>query len=52
MSIDEVFQRWKATLERRYGDGFPAEFVATAHENLQAAYASFHASGCADSHFL
>ncbi|TWI47106.1 hypothetical protein IQ22_04379 [Pseudomonas duriflava] len=51
-SINEVFQRWKVTLERRYGDGFPAEFVDTAHENLLAAYASFHASGCADSKFL
>lgn len=52
ISLDEVFQRWKATLERRYGHGFPAEFVDTAHENLLAAYASFHASGCADSQFL
>lgn len=51
-SIDKVFQRWRATLERRYGVGFPAEFVDTAYENLLAAYASFHASGCADSHFL
>lgn len=52
MNIEEVFQRWKATLDRRYGKGFPAEFVEKAQENLLAAYASFDASGCADAQFL
>ena len=52
MNIEEVFKRWKATLDRRYGQGFPAEFVEKAHENLLDAYASFDASGCADSQFL
>ena len=52
ISIEEVFQRWKVTLHRRYGQGFPAGFVDKAHENLLAAYASFDAGGCADAHFL
>lgn len=52
IKIEDLFQRWRATLERRYGQGFPAEFVEKAHENLLAAYARFDDSGCADSQFL
>lgn len=52
IKIEDIFQRWRTTLERRYGQAFPAEFVDKAHENLLGAYASFDASGCADSQFL
>lgn len=52
IKIEDLFQRWRATLERRYGQGYPVEFVDKAHENLLAAYASFGAGGCADSQFL
>ncbi|KHS74972.1 hypothetical protein QT13_03635 [Pectobacterium brasiliense] len=52
MKIEDLFQRWKTTLERRYGQGFPAEFVEKAHENLLTAYANFDSSGCADSQFF
>lgn len=52
MNIEELFQRWKATLNRRYGEGFPAEFVEKAHENLLATYTSFDTSECADPQFL
>lgn len=52
IKIEEIFQSWKTTLEQRYGQAFPAEYVEKAHENLLAAYASFVAGGCADSHFL
>ena len=52
IKIEDIFQRWRMTLKRRYGQGFPAEFVEKAHENLMTAYESFAASGCADSQFL
>lgn len=52
IKTEELFHRWRTALERRYGQGFPVEFVDKAHENLLAAYASFDASGCADNQFL
>jgi hypothetical protein len=51
VNIEDLFQRWKDTLNRRYGEGFPADFVDKAHENLKVAFASFVDSKCADAHF-
>ncbi|CAD5202478.1 hypothetical protein [Pseudomonas sp. FEN] len=52
MNVEELFERWKATLNRRYGQGFPVEFVEKAHQNLLTAYEGFIESECVDAIFL
>jgi len=49
---NKMFEMWRETITRRYGDAFDQNFVQQAHENLVSAYRKFIASGCADPHFI
>lgn len=47
----DLFERWKETLNRRYGQCFDSNLITQSHNNLISAYKAFSESNYSDNHY-